>query len=799
MKKTLPILVTAIALILIFMGINQKDPFNPEHYDITNVTKTIETLASPEFEGRKTGTAGNALTMDHVKTAFEQMGLETLVQPFVAQIPSFDARSIFTFLDDSGQTAQGTAFENYRFTAWGPGGSIDYQGDLIFVDNNPYHLPDGVMKGKVVVLEAHPQIGDSLQTIIDQGAVGILYYPSLAVQDLEAFLKMHSLEIGEKPGNTIGIGFINRELYLKLRNAARLNPIEPAESIPAATVYGTVRSANIQQQIAFENVETANVLGILEGKSKDKVVIVTSTMDHVGKIDETRYFPGAVDNASSVALMLEIARSMSVQSESAQGIASQNMPSQTMIFAALNAGETNSQGIDALIKSLVEEQGYKTENIQVIDLYSLGGVEAEEVFILGSGETASIPMSKISLIASDLGIPLNTYRGVDAIGAKYAAHDIPAITITHNFPRTHQLSDDMTAVSESVLDSDMRLVMQYLEAVAYSQNPWQVLDKKEIMILALLAAYLFFMYVVEQLKESVQGFKTLYYSTVFQLLKRIGGLLTPITILVLLVVITKLPRDMDIATVGGSLDTNFSPYLTFKHTVLFIRQLLGEGIGNLAFVKDAFLKSSLLFVTATFVALLIGILKGMFDAYSDKENSELRSFVSITALSVPDIMWILFANYLIVLINKFVEFGALRSFIFPLITLTIMPMIYVSRMSYLAFNRERLKPYYTALKSRGISKIRIFAGHLVLPVLENALTATLGLTSVMVSNLIIIEYLFDYKGLANFVLIADKTKDEVTFISLIAAISILYLLVTGLLKGLLLLTTARRKGGANRV
>ena len=90
-------------------------------------------------------------------------------------------------------------------------------------------------------------------------------------------------------------------------------------------------------------------------------------------------------------------------------------------------------------------------------------------------------------------------------------------------------------------------------------------------------------------------------------------------------------------------------------------------------------------------------------------------------------------------------------------------------------------------------------GHLILPVFENALTSMLGLTSVMISNLIIVEYLFDYKGLANFVLIADKTKDEVTFISLIAAISILYILFTGLLRGLLWLFSAKRKGGMKRV
>ena len=128
-----------------------------------------------------------------------------------------------------------------------------------------------------------------------------------------------------------------------------------------------------------------------------------------------------------------------------------------------------------------------------------------------------------------------------------------------------------------------------------------------------------------------------------------------------------------------------------------------------------------------------------------------------------------------------------------------MPTIYVSRISYLAFVKEKTQPYYYALKSRGFSKLRIYCNHLLLPVLENVLTSMLGLSSVMISNMIIVEYLFDYKGLANFVLIADKSKDEVTFISLIAAISVLYILLTGLIRFSISFTTSRRKGGSKHV
>ena len=186
--------------------------------------------------------------------------------------------------------------------------------------------------------------------------------------------------------------------------------------------------------------------------------------------------------------------------------------------------------------------------------------------------------------------------------------------------------------------------------------------------------------------------------------------------------------------------------------------------------------------------------KGLYDAYSEKNDSEWRSFMSLTILSVPDIIWILLANFIIVKLSQWMPLPALRQWFFPILTLSIMPIVAVSRVTFVAFEKEKTKPYYLALKSRGLSKWRIFSRHLIHPAFESALASMLGLTSVLISNMIIVEYLFDYKGLANFVLIADKTKDQVTFISLIAAISLLYVLSSAIIRTLI---GWMRKGGAN--
>lgn len=54
---------------------------------------------------------------------------------------------------------------------------------------------------------------------------------------------------------------------------------------------------------------TKNVIGMLEGtKYKDSFIVLTAHYDHLGKMGKTAIFPGANDNASGIAMMLNIAK-----------------------------------------------------------------------------------------------------------------------------------------------------------------------------------------------------------------------------------------------------------------------------------------------------------------------------------------------------------------------------------------------------------------------------------------------------------------------------------------------------------
>ncbi|GAB6109705.1 ABC transporter permease subunit [Fusibacter bizertensis] len=803
MKKYVSLVVAILVLIAIVFGLNKKDSYDPSAFMVSDVQNNIEKLSAPAFEGRKTGTIGNENAVDFVTAQLESLGLPIYRQTFKALVPETETESFFSYKTSSGsdEWIDLKPHEDYKFSSWGPGGSLYYEGEAIFADNNVYKLDPTWMAGKVVVTEATPFIGESLNTIIDAGAVGALYYTSTYMDNSETFLKQKTLELGSKLGTNFGLGFISRETYVSLKALARENIIKSKTVLPTGTIHGVIDKIKIDQSIEFNSVSTENIYAVLSPKidqdkllseeafkaliNSEDVLIIAANIDHVGRLDDENYFPGALSNASGVAVLVELAKNMTKQKNT----------DQTVIFAIVNAGETDQQGVQALTNLFKGRE----EHVQVINLFALGSKADEPLYVSGSNVKSSIAKSKFSRIAEDLGINVTVIRQQTATDYIYQSQGISAVSIFHNSGVINTLEDNASMISDVNLSKDILLLQSYIKAHVYSINPWQALQKNEKYLLIGVIVYLLAMYLLEVFRNQNTFIEKLYFSTPIQLIKKAGSLLTPVSILLLLIFITKLPRDLDVAIVGGKVDTNFSFYLTLKNAIYFIDNLFKNGIDNFDFIANAFKNSTFLFILASLVAIVLGTIKGMFDAYSDKENSDVRSFISLTALSVPDILWILFSNILIIKIASYVEIPILRHLIFPLITLAIMPTIYVSRISYLAFVKEKTQPYYYALKSRGFSKFRIYCNHLLVPVLENVLTSMLGLASVMISNMIIVEYLFDYKGLANFVLIADKSKDEVTFISLIAAISVLYIAFTSIIRLSISLTTSRQKGGGKRV
>jgi len=117
-----------------------------------------------------------------------------------------------------------------------------------------------------------------------------------------------------------------------------------------------------------------NLAGILEGGSrKDEYVVISAHYDHLpsgaGKV-----FPGANDNASGVALMLELARYYSGQ-----------RPARSIVFAAFDGEEEGRLGSKHFVAGLAPGMAARID--ADINLDSVGRLEGGKILFLNSGSS----------------------------------------------------------------------------------------------------------------------------------------------------------------------------------------------------------------------------------------------------------------------------------------------------------------------------------------------------------------------------------------------------------------------------
>ena len=86
--------------------------------------------------------------------------------------------------------------------------------------------------------------------------------------------------------------------------------------------------------------ETQNVAGIIRGSTvPDSLIVVCAHYDHLGRMGKKNYIPGANDNASGTAFILDLARYYAA-----------NPPAYTMVFIAFSGEESGLLGSKAFVK-----------------------------------------------------------------------------------------------------------------------------------------------------------------------------------------------------------------------------------------------------------------------------------------------------------------------------------------------------------------------------------------------------------------------------------------------------------------
>jgi Zn-dependent M28 family amino/carboxypeptidase len=341
----------------------------------------ITALASDEFAGRAPGTQGETLTVEYLRDRFQAMGLkpgngdswyqtvsmvETTAEPVAAKVQAKDKSLEWAFGTQwvtGTRTGQATVevadspmvFVGYGTVApeenWNDYAGLDVKGKTVvmlvndpgFHVNDPalfggkrmtyygrwtYKFEEAARQGATAALIIHDTDGAGYGwSVVENGWSGA-QYDLPATEDPEPRLPLQGWITGETAQDL----FAQSGLSLEALRLAASKPGFKAVPLPAAL------SVSLKSTIKAS--ESRNVLALLPGSERsDEAVVYMGHWDHLGTQTgadgSVQIFNGAIDNASGVAGILEIADAFARSGQA---------PKRSVLFAAVTLEESGLLG-----------------------------------------------------------------------------------------------------------------------------------------------------------------------------------------------------------------------------------------------------------------------------------------------------------------------------------------------------------------------------------------------------------------------------------------------------------------------
>ena len=352
--------------------------FGPE-ISVEDFVQHVKVLASDEFEGRAPGTRGEELTTQYLQAQFERLGLkpgngdsyfqrvpmvETTARPAAAKVSVGGAEQSWSFGDQyvigtrTGQPevivdGSELVFVGYGVNApeanWNDYAGLDVKGKtvVVLVNDPGFHAGDeSLFGGKRMTY--YGRWTYKFEEAARQGAAAALIIHDTAGAGYDWNVVKNSwsgaqfdLPASDDPEPRLPLqGWITGDVAASLFDAAglKLDDLRAAankpgfKAVPLNATFGTTILSQIR------NSESNNVLALLPGTERpDEAVIYMGHWDHLGKHegDGDQIYNGAIDNATGIAGILEIAEQFTVQDPK---------PKRSVLFMAVTLEESGLLG-----------------------------------------------------------------------------------------------------------------------------------------------------------------------------------------------------------------------------------------------------------------------------------------------------------------------------------------------------------------------------------------------------------------------------------------------------------------------
>ncbi|WP_421385292.1 ABC transporter permease subunit [Bacillus salacetis] len=176
------------------------------------------------------------------------------------------------------------------------------------------------------------------------------------------------------------------------------------------------------------------------------------------------------------------------------------------------------------------------------------------------------------------------------------------------------------------------------------------------------------------------------------------------------------------------------------------------------FFWNAYEYSLGVFFAALFFSLLTAIIVLFFYFLLGRPFQLVVDLISFIFNSLPDIFIIVGSQLLVVWLFKktgvflfdFVALGEDRAYLLPILCLSILPTMYFIKTLTVLMKEEFEKQYVELAKSKGVSYFRILFVHVFRNTIISLAYHGKNVMWLMLSNLLILEYLFNMLGVTTF-------------------------------------------------
>lgn len=277
--------------------------------DLHTLESSLTFLTSDACMGRSTGTEGNQLAASYIADQYKTIELDTYNDQY---------------------------YHNYKQSTYDPATAI--QELTVF-------YKDGTQKSYVYGL-------DFLGSMIEGTSVKTQITTDIHdLDDKIILVDEHTPAFNFRKSNAVG-RFKKADALFKsshVRSDGKFS-VDITNTLYDDLMSKEVDYVTYKDNVSTEEKEVNNVIGILKGKDSTHALVLSAHFDHVGFAGDT-IFRGAIDNASGVAILLELAERLKKRSL-------KKPFDMDIVFAALNGEEYGLLGSKAFVPSIKEHYHY---------------------------------------------------------------------------------------------------------------------------------------------------------------------------------------------------------------------------------------------------------------------------------------------------------------------------------------------------------------------------------------------------------------------------------------------------------